>query len=62
MAATPKTAAGPIAAAAATPAGNNAAGLPPVEVELEHAIAYTPTQGGLHYHPNGRNYLTTVRV
>ena len=33
--------------------------MPPVEdapVELEHAIGISTIRGGLHYHPNGREY------
>lgn len=31
-----------------------------VEIELEHAIAYTTVPNALHYHPNGVNYIHTV--
>ena len=32
-----------------------------MEVELEHAIAYTCTEdNSLHYHPNGREYISVT--
>ena len=34
--------------------------MPPVEdapIELEHAIGISTIRGGLHYHPNGREYM-----
>ena len=31
-----------------------------IDVELEHAIGYSPVQGTLYYHPDGLHYIHTV--
>jgi hypothetical protein len=34
----------------------------PVELELEHAVAYSVVPNTLHFHPNGVNYVHTVSL